>query len=100
MTESCAGFDGCVRSVSPIYSTLKDLEFRIGILLNIEELAQEGIALARMKVTCPHCCRTYEEIIKVPVELAAELRSLTGRMTNISTLNGKYYTMEVSQCTP
>jgi hypothetical protein len=85
--------------MSPIYFTLKDLEFRIGILLSIEELAQEGIALVRMEITCPHCCRTYEEMIKVPVELASELRPLAGRMTNISKLNGKYYTMEVRPCT-
>jgi hypothetical protein len=86
--------------MSPIYFTLKDLEFRIGILLSIEELAQEGIALVRMEITCPHCCRTYEEMIKVPVELASELRPLAGRMTNISKLKGKYYTMEVRPCTP
>jgi hypothetical protein len=85
--------------MSPIYFTLKDLEFRIGILLSIEELAQEGIALVRMEITCPHCCHTYEEIIEVPVELALELRPLMGRKTNISKLNGKYYTMEVRPCT-
>ncbi len=84
--------------MSPIHSTLTDLEFRIGILLSIEELAQEGIALARMEVTCPHCCQTYEEVIKVPIELASELWPLAGRKTNISKLNGKHYAMEVSPC--
>jgi hypothetical protein len=85
-----------VRSASLIHSTLNDLEFRIDILLSIEELAQEGIALVRMEITCPHCCRTYEEVIEVPMELASELRPLAGRMTNISKLNGKHYTTEVN----
>lgn len=82
--------------MSTNHSTLKDFEFRIGILLSIEELPQEGIVLARMEITCPHCCRTYEEIIRVPGEFASKLRPLAGRKTNISRLNGKHYTTEVN----